>query len=74
MLQLHLNGCYQMNLYHSLYPQLEALGLNRWSQQLQQTVPEKLASDNHGKMAVWQDALQVERRSLTVYEEVSSWS
>lgn len=47
-----------MSVYHSLYPQLEAMGLEQWSQQLQQTLPEKLALECHGKMAGWQRALQ----------------
>lgn len=47
-----------MNFYASLYPQLEALGQQRWSQQLQQTLPEKLVLDSHGKMAGWLKALQ----------------
>ena len=47
-----------MNFYPSLYPHLEAMGQTLWSQQLQQTLPEKLALDGHGKMAGWQNALQ----------------
>jgi tRNA (mo5U34)-methyltransferase len=43
--------------YKSLYPHLEAMGLDHWSQQLQQLLPEKLATDGHGKMAGWQRAL-----------------
>lgn len=45
------------SVYQSLYQQLEAIGLADWSQQLQQIVPAKLAADGHGKMAVWQAAL-----------------
>jgi tRNA (mo5U34)-methyltransferase len=47
-----------MSVYQSLYPQLEAMGLERWSRQLQQTLPERLAVDGHGKMADWQKALR----------------
>ena len=47
-----------MNYYASLYPQLEALGQHLWAQQLQQTLPEKLVLDSHGKMAGWLQALQ----------------
>ncbi|WP_020677120.1 tRNA 5-methoxyuridine(34)/uridine 5-oxyacetic acid(34) synthase CmoB [Geopsychrobacter electrodiphilus] len=47
-----------MNFYQSLYPQLDALGLQAWSQQLQQTLPDKLSLESHGMMAVWQTALQ----------------
>ncbi|MCK4507132.1 MAG: tRNA 5-methoxyuridine(34)/uridine 5-oxyacetic acid(34) synthase CmoB [Desulfuromonadales bacterium] len=46
-----------MSVYQSLYPQLEAMGLDCWSQQLQQSLPAKLAVDGHGKMAGWQKAL-----------------
>lgn len=47
-----------MSVYTSLYPKLEALGLDHWSQQLQQLLPERLAADGHGKMAGWQKTLQ----------------
>ena len=47
-----------MNFYDSLYPQLDALGQQLWSQQLQQTLPERLVLDSHGKMAGWLNALQ----------------
>jgi tRNA (mo5U34)-methyltransferase len=47
-----------MKFYDSLYPQLEALGLDHWSKQLQQSLPKKMALDGHGKMAGWQAALQ----------------
>ena len=47
-----------MSVYQSLYPQLEAMGLACWSQQLQQTLPDKLATDGHGKMTGWQKTLQ----------------
>ncbi|MDT8423093.1 MAG: tRNA 5-methoxyuridine(34)/uridine 5-oxyacetic acid(34) synthase CmoB [Desulfuromonadales bacterium] len=47
-----------MNPYAALFPQLDALGLHTWSQQLQQTLPVILALDGHGKMAVWHEAMQ----------------
>lgn len=47
-----------MNFYRSLYPQLEALGQQLWSEQLQQTLPLKMSVTGHGKMAGWQAALQ----------------
>jgi tRNA (mo5U34)-methyltransferase len=47
-----------MNWYDSLYPQLAAMGLERWSEQLQATLPQKLAPDIHDKMAGWLSALQ----------------
>ena len=47
-----------MNFYAALYPQLEALGQQLWSQQLQATLPDKLVLDSHGKMAGWLQALQ----------------
>jgi len=46
-----------MSVYTSLYPQLEALGLDCWSKQLQQIIPERLAVDGHGQMAGWQKTL-----------------
>lgn len=48
---------YKPDFYESLHQQLEAMGLDRWSLQLQQTLPEKMSSESHGKMAGWQDAL-----------------
>lgn len=47
-----------MNFYSALYPQLEAMGQHLWSQQLQQTLPERLILDSHGKMSGWFAALQ----------------
>ena len=47
-----------MTPYDSLYTKLDEMGLSDWSQSLQQSVPEKLASDGgHGKMAGWNAAL-----------------
>ena len=47
-----------MNFYDPLYPQLAAMGQQRWSEQLQATLPERLVLDGHGKMAGWLSALQ----------------
>ena len=47
-----------MNPYHSLFPQLNKMGLETWSGELQQLIPDKLASEgSHGKMAGWWKAL-----------------
>lgn len=46
-----------MNIYQSLYSQLEDMGLSQWSQQLQQVIPERMALSGHGTMAAWQKAL-----------------
>ena len=46
-----------MNPYHSLYPQLEAMGLKQWSQQLQQIIPERMSPNGHGTMVEWQKTL-----------------
>ena len=46
-----------MSVYQPLHAQLEAMGLELWSQQLRQSLPEKLALESHGKMADWQKAL-----------------
>ena len=47
-----------MTSYDPLYSQLAAMGQERWSEQLQATLPEKLALESHAKMAGWQSALQ----------------
>ena len=47
-----------MNFYASLYPQLTAMGQGRWSEQLQATLPERLALDRYGKMAGWLSTLR----------------
>lgn len=47
-----------MNWYDPLYPQLAAMGHERWSKQLQKTLPEKLVLDSCGKLAGWLSALQ----------------
>jgi len=47
-----------MNPYQSLYTKLDEMDLSAWSQQLQTTIPVKLAPDGgHGKMTGWQTAL-----------------
>jgi tRNA (mo5U34)-methyltransferase len=46
-----------MNSYDPLYPQLAALGQERWAEQLQASLPERLALDSNGKMAGWLTAL-----------------
>jgi tRNA (mo5U34)-methyltransferase len=43
--------------YSALYPQLDAMGLQDWSEQLKQQLAERFALDAHGKMPVWQAAL-----------------
>jgi tRNA (mo5U34)-methyltransferase len=47
-----------MNFYDTLYPNLAAMGQERWAEQLQATLPERLVLDSHGKMAGWLSALQ----------------
>lgn len=47
-----------MTLYQSLYPQLEAMGQESWSRELQQLIPERLSLDGHGTMPAWQEVLQ----------------
>ena len=47
-----------MNFYDPLYPLLAAMGQERWSEQLQATLPERLVLENHDKMAGWLSALQ----------------
>jgi tRNA (mo5U34)-methyltransferase len=47
-----------MNCYHPLYAQLDAMGQERWSEQLQATLPQRLVLDGNGKTAGWLKALQ----------------
>lgn len=47
-----------MTSYESLYPQLEAMGLEQWSQELRQIISERMAVESHGTMPAWQKALQ----------------
>lgn len=47
-----------MNLYSSLFPQLEAMGLKGWSQHLQQSLPKAFALASRREMAEWQQTLQ----------------
>jgi tRNA (mo5U34)-methyltransferase len=47
-----------MNCYDSLYQQLAAMGQERWSEQLQATLPQRLTLEGNGKMAAWLNALQ----------------
>jgi len=47
-----------MTCYDPLYPILSAMGQERWAEQLQATLPKRLAPDIHDKMAGWLDALQ----------------
>ncbi|MDX2480007.1 MAG: tRNA 5-methoxyuridine(34)/uridine 5-oxyacetic acid(34) synthase CmoB [Desulfuromusa sp.] len=47
-----------MNFYPSLYPQLEALGLHQWAQQLRQVLPSKFDGVSHWEIAEWVSALQ----------------
>ncbi len=47
-----------MNFYDALYPQLIAMGQERWAEQLRATLPERLDLDSHGKMSGWLNALQ----------------
>ena len=44
--------------YDSLYSQLAAMGQERWAEQLQASLPERLQLESHGKLAGWQRALQ----------------
>lgn len=46
-----------MNVYKALYPKLQAMGLSTWVDLLKPLLENRLASDAHGKMPVWQAAL-----------------
>lgn len=47
-----------MNCYDSLYPHLTAMGQERWSEQLQATLSERLLLERYGDMPGWLSALQ----------------
>jgi len=63
-----------MNTYQSLYPRLDKLGLSAWAVQLEQQVTERLSTDAHGKMPIWQAALaalpDVKPEQVTLKEKV----
>ena len=44
-------------IYDSLYPQLEELGLREWASRLRTAIAAEFTSRRHGKMAEWQAAL-----------------
>ncbi|WP_224984027.1 tRNA 5-methoxyuridine(34)/uridine 5-oxyacetic acid(34) synthase CmoB [Geomonas agri] len=44
--------------YDTLYSRLAAMGQERWAEQLQASLPERLLLESHGKLAGWQSALQ----------------
>ena len=47
-----------MNWYDSLYPQLAAMGLEQWAEQLQTALSEELFLERFGNMPGWLSALQ----------------
>jgi tRNA (mo5U34)-methyltransferase len=47
-----------MNFYDSLYSQLAAMGQQRWSEQLQTILSERLLVERYGRMPEWLSALQ----------------
>ena len=48
-----------MNFYDSLYPQLAAMGQERWSEQLQTTLSKEMLLERYGDMPGWLSALQL---------------
>ena len=46
-----------MSVYDALYSRLESAGLVDWRTQLEQQISYRLASERHGKMPMWQDAM-----------------
>ena len=62
-----------MNPYASLFLQLDEMGLTAWSKQLQDLIPQKLATDgNHGKMEEWQQALDALPQVTPAHIELQS--
>ncbi|WP_129127634.1 tRNA 5-methoxyuridine(34)/uridine 5-oxyacetic acid(34) synthase CmoB [Geomonas oryzae] len=47
-----------MNFYDALYPQLTAMGQERWAEQLRETLPQRLDLDCHGKLPGWLSTLE----------------
>lgn len=47
-----------MSFYDSLYPQLAAIGQDRWSEQLKVTLSERMLLERHGNMSALLTALQ----------------
>ncbi|WP_438971497.1 tRNA 5-methoxyuridine(34)/uridine 5-oxyacetic acid(34) synthase CmoB [Methylophaga sp.] len=46
-----------MSLYQPLFKYLDDMGLNAWCAQLQQQIDDQLSSTRHGKMPMWQEAM-----------------
>lgn len=46
-----------MILYQPLFDKLDKAGLGNWRQQLESQICERLATERHGKMPMWQQAL-----------------
>ena len=59
-----------MNLYESLYPQLEALDLKQWSRLLRKILPERFALDSRREMAGWLEVLQLLPETRPAYVEL----
>lgn len=59
-----------MKIYQSLYPQLEALGLKQWSQQLQQRLPQMFAPASRREVAEWRSVLQALPHIIPAYVEL----
>jgi tRNA (mo5U34)-methyltransferase len=64
-----------MSVYEPLYQRLDQAGLQEWRQQLEIQISERLATERHGKLPVWQSALaqlpKVELSSLELKDKVS---
>jgi tRNA (mo5U34)-methyltransferase len=58
MFQFCLAGRAEMNFYESLYPNLAAMGQERWAEQLRGTLAEEQLSERYGALSSWLDALQ----------------
>ena len=62
-------------IYNSLTPHLEALGLQKWSQQLEEILPQHFNRARHGDLDTWQNALQrlpaVEPATIELKERIA---
>jgi tRNA (mo5U34)-methyltransferase len=48
-----------VNVYEPLFKYLDDMGLSSWREQLQAQIDERLSVKRHGKLPMWQEAMQV---------------
>jgi tRNA (mo5U34)-methyltransferase len=64
-----------MILYQPLFDQLEQAGLHNWREQLENQIAARLATERHGKMPMWQQAMnalpEIAPSKLTLKDKVA---